>query len=138
MARGLPAEAVERRIARMRMAFPDAEVAGYEGLIDAMTCDLKDRHVLAAAVRGDAEVLVTFNIRDFPRYSTDPYDLALLTPDDFLLDQLDLHPEITGQVLEEQVAAYKAPPRDVPGLLDRLNAAGVTGFVREAGRLFGG
>ena len=45
---------------------PDAEVTGYETLIDGMTNHEKDRHVLAAAVRGNAEVLVTFNLDDFP------------------------------------------------------------------------
>jgi predicted nucleic acid-binding protein len=63
--RGLPEDAVGHRIEEMRRSFPDAEVRGYETLIDAMACDAKDRHVLAAAVRGDAEVLVTFNVKDF-------------------------------------------------------------------------
>jgi predicted nucleic acid-binding protein len=64
--RGLPADAIDHRIAEMQRSFPDAEVRGYETLAEAMTCDPKDRHVLAAAVRGDAEVLVTFNVGDFP------------------------------------------------------------------------
>ncbi len=55
------------RGAQMRRAFPDAEVTGYQDLIATMTCDPKDRHVLAAAIRADAAVLVTFNIRDFRR-----------------------------------------------------------------------
>lgn len=50
----------------MCRSFPDATVAGYELLVDGMTNDPKDRHVLAAAVRANAEVVVTFNIRDFP------------------------------------------------------------------------
>ena len=41
---------IEHRLGRMRRAFPDAEVAGYEALIEGMTNDPKDRHVLAAAV----------------------------------------------------------------------------------------
>src|SRR5260370_2924445 len=68
--RGLAKEAVTHRISEMRQAFPDAEIRGYENLVDRMTCDPKDRHVLAAAVRSDAEVLVTFNIDDFPNSST--------------------------------------------------------------------
>ena len=54
------------RIREMRRSFLGAEVQGYESLAEAMACERKDRHVLAAAVRGDAEVLVTFNIGDFP------------------------------------------------------------------------
>ena len=46
---GYSAEQVERRLIAMRSAFEDAEVSGYEGLQSAMTNQLKDRHVLAAA-----------------------------------------------------------------------------------------
>jgi hypothetical protein len=67
---GLAEEAVTYRIREMRRSFPDAEVRGYETLIASMTCDPKDRHVLAAAVRGDAEALGTFNTRDFPDTAT--------------------------------------------------------------------
>jgi len=63
--RGLPAELVDRRIRQMTWAFPDAMVTGYESLVDAMTNHPKDRHVLAAAVRANAEVIVTFNLSDF-------------------------------------------------------------------------
>lgn len=41
-----------------------------------MTIDSRDRHVLAAAVRANAEVLVTFNTRDFPEPALKPYDIA--------------------------------------------------------------
>lgn len=38
----------------------------YEPLVDSMSNDPKDRHVLAAAVRANAQVIATFNVRDFP------------------------------------------------------------------------
>ena len=85
---GLAPDAVRRRIGAMQRAFPDAKVRGYEGLIESMTCDGKDRHVLAAAVRGQSDVLVTFNVSDFPEESTTPHDVEVINPDDFLLDQL--------------------------------------------------
>jgi predicted nucleic acid-binding protein len=46
-----------------------------------MTCDQKDRHVLAAAVRANAEVLVTFNIKDFPPDSVRDFDIQVVHPD---------------------------------------------------------
>jgi hypothetical protein len=70
--RGIPLERVDRRIAYMTRSFPDALVTRYESLIDGMTNDPKDRHVLAAAVRANAEVLVTFNISDFPESALKP------------------------------------------------------------------
>lgn len=45
-----------------------------------MTCDLKDRQVLAAAVQARCEVVVTFNVRNFPPESTEPHQIAVVTP----------------------------------------------------------
>lgn len=74
----------------MRTAFPDARVTGYESLIPAMTNHPKDRHVLAAAARADAAVIVTANLKDFPAAALEPYQIDAVHPDDFLLDQLEL------------------------------------------------
>jgi hypothetical protein len=132
--RGLSDEAVAHRIGEMRGAFPDAEVRGYEPLIEAMTCDEKDRHVLAAAVRGGAEVVVTFNVDDFPTASTEPYDITVVSPDDFLLDQLDLYPGLTVKVLRDQAARFTSPAMTIEGLIGHLAAAGVTRFAAEVHR----
>jgi predicted nucleic acid-binding protein len=132
--RGLAKEAVTYRISEMRRAFPDAEVRGYESLVESMTCDPKDRHVLAAAVRSDAEVLVTFNIRDFPDSSVAAYDITIVDPDDFLLDQLDLYPGSTIAALRDQASSYTAPAMSVEDLLGRLSSAGVPKFAAETRR----
>jgi hypothetical protein len=63
-----------------------------EDLIGTMTNDPKDRHVLAAGIRATCEVLVTFNLKDFPDESVAAYDIEIVHPDEFLLDQLDLYP----------------------------------------------
>ena len=61
-----------RLIEQLQQAFPTSEVVNYDALIDAMTCHPKDRHVLAAAVAGGAQVVVTFNVKDFPDPSVEP------------------------------------------------------------------
>lgn len=104
---GIAADQVDYRISQMRETFPGAAVAGYESLIEAMTNDPKDRHVLAAAVRANAEVIVTFNTNDFPEHALKDYEITAVHPDDFLLDQLDLYPGVTLDVLHQQVAAYR-------------------------------
>ena len=131
---GLAGEAVRRRIGAMRRAFPDAEVQGYEALIESMTCDAKDRHVLAAAVRGQSDVLVTFNGDDFPGNSAAPYDIEVISTDGFLLDQLDLYPGMTLAVLRSQVSGYAAPPMTMEQLLGALAVAGVPKFAAEVQR----
>jgi predicted nucleic acid-binding protein len=62
---GIPAEKAARLRATMERAFPEAEVTGYRPLISAMSNDPKDRHVVAAAVKAGAQVIVTSNIKDF-------------------------------------------------------------------------
>jgi predicted nucleic acid-binding protein len=105
-----PAKAAHR-VAVMRAAFPDAEVTGYESLIPVMTNAEKDRHVLAAAVRGGAAAIVTANLSDFPPEARNPYDIAAVHPDGFLLDQLELSRGPTRRCLHELVAARQRPPR---------------------------
>jgi predicted nucleic acid-binding protein len=132
--RGISEERVDRRLTQMREAFPDAMVSGYDSLVEGMTNDPKDRHVLAAAVRANADVVVTFNIADFPEPALKPYDVVAVQPDDFLLDQLDLYPAQTLDVLHRQAAAYRREPTTVPGLLVLLGRTGVPRFASEVRR----
>lgn len=123
---------VEKRIGTMRRYFADAMVTGYDDLVPTMTNDEKDRHVLAAAVRGGAEVLVTFNTRDFPAVSVEPFDLEVVHPDDFLLDQLDLYHAQTLRALVDLVEGYGSPAMSVADLLLALTRAGVPRFADAA------
>lgn len=120
---------IRKRISTMTTYFPDAMVDGYASLIPTMTCDPKDRHVLAAAVRGGAEVLVTFNVKDFPAESVAPFDVEVVQPDDFLLDQLDLHHAPTLRALVELVEAYDSPAMTIDDYLLTLARAGVPRFA---------
>jgi len=117
-------EQVTHRLDQMRKSFPEAAVTGYDALITAMTNDPKDRHVLAAAIRGGAELLITENVRDFPNGSTAPYDLEVVNQDDFLLDQLDLAPEVVLDCLRRQASRYRREPRTVSDLLAVLASPG--------------
>lgn len=134
VASGVDEPAVDRRIGAMRDFFPDARVTGFESIIDSLTCHPKDRHVLAAAVRAKADVLVTFNLRDFPEHSLEPFDVEVVHPDDFLLDQLDLFPGLVTRVLAELVEDYDDPPETMEDVLDALRRAGVPRFAEDVRR----
>lgn len=123
------------RVNAMRDAFPDATVDGYESLIPRMTNDPKDRHVLAAAVRANAEVIVTFNLNDFSENALDPYDLSAIHPDEFLLDQLDLYPDLTVKAVESIAEGYESPPMTALAYLDKLERAGVPKFAAAVRRV---
>ncbi|MFL4475050.1 PIN domain-containing protein [Paeniglutamicibacter sp. MACA_103] len=124
-----------RRINAMREHFPDALVEDYESLTGVMTCDEKDRHVLAAAVRANAELLVTFNLKDFPPASSKPFEVEVVGPDDFLLDQLDLHRSAVLRCLEQQVAAYQDPALTMAECLSHLEQCGLPLFVAAINEL---
>lgn len=131
---GVPDPNVKRRVTAMRHAFPDATVRGFEDLIGTMTNDPKDRHVLAAGIRANCEVLVTFNLKDFPDESVDAYDIEIVHPDTFLLDQLDLYPGPTVGVLRQLIADYSTPALAMEDLLVRLADAGVPDFASAVRR----
>jgi len=80
----------------MNQNFRDANTPreDYEHLVETMTCHKKDRHVLAVAVVGKTDVIVTYNHGDFPKSSLEPYRIQTLDPDDFVLDVIDLDPEL--------------------------------------------
>ncbi|MEU1486217.1 PIN domain-containing protein [Streptomyces sp. NPDC005752] len=118
-------------VSAMSDTFPDSLVSGYAALMPAMTNDPKDRHVLAAAVRGQAHGVVTLNVKDFPPEASEPFEIEVLRPDDFLLDLLDLAPAEVSSVLRVQVSRYRREPRDLHGLLDRLDAGGAPQFAAE-------
>jgi hypothetical protein len=83
-----------------------------------------------------AEVIVTFNIRDFPERALKPYDIMAIHPDDFLLDQLDLYPGLTIDILEQQAASYRREPTTIDGLLPLLERTGLPRFTAEVRRHF--
>jgi hypothetical protein len=133
-----PGTAAAKRFASMREAFDDAMVTGWEEQQHKIWLpDEDDRHVVAAAVRGGAQAVVTANVKDFPATALEPLGLEAVHPDDFLLDQLDLSPPTLLQVIREQAAHSRRPalaPRDLATLLDR---AGVPDFADQILRLMG-
>jgi predicted nucleic acid-binding protein len=123
---------LRRTFDNMNEAFEDALVSGHETIIESMTNDPKDRHVLAAAVVGRADVIVTFNLKDFPVDSVAPYDIEVQHPDTFLSHQYDLAPRAVSEVLREQSADTRRPPLTVTDLLEALKRAGAEGFAELA------
>ena len=82
---GISEEKAAHRVRTMHEAFGgSALIDDFDHLIADMTCDPKDCHVLAAAVRAEADTLVTFNLKDFPPDSTSGWQVDALHPDMFL------------------------------------------------------
>ena len=122
---GLTEEQVSYRESEIRRHFPEAWVEDYEDLIPAMRNHAKDRHVLPAAVRSNAEVIVTHNVKDFPFASLAPYSITVMAPSMFLRGLYDLDPEAVANTLGRQAASINKPLEYV---LERLSI-NIPGFV---------
>ncbi len=123
-----------RRVDVMRSFFPDATVQAWEGLEAGLQLpDPDDRHVVAAALQGRADLIVTANLRDFPDETLEPLGIEVQHPDVFLLNQLDLEPDITVATLHRQAAAAQRPTMTTRVLLDYLARCGVPRFAEAAG-----
>jgi predicted nucleic acid-binding protein len=122
-----------KRADTMDRAFDDACVQGWEPLVDGIVLpDTDDRHVVAAAQRGHADLIVTANLRDFPASSLELLGIEVQGPDDFLLNQLDLDPDIVIRVLHAQAAATQRPAISFDALVDHLARCGVPRFASAA------
>lgn len=134
----LSADALDRTRRLMNAAIPDCIVSGYEPLVVGLSLpDPDDRHVLAAAIRSAAQVIVTANLRDFPAAQLAPYGVEAQHPDDFVLGLIDLAPAAVAAVVSQQASALKNPPRSVAELLDTLRDQGLVRSVAKLRELLG-
>ena len=104
---------VEDRIAAMNEAFRDALVTGWQPMLSAVPdeVDVKDRHVVAAALQGQANVIVTDNLRDFAPAALASINLSVLSADDFLVSQFEVDPLLAAAGVRQQLARLQRPPR---------------------------
>ena len=123
-------EKLRRRYELMVTSFPEAMVEEHEGLATLLELpDEGDRHVLAAAIGGCANGIVTFNIRDFPTEVLSKWDIEPLHPDEFFISQFDLgHAEFL-EVVKSVRARLRNPPLDVPDYLDVLTRNQLSGLA---------
>lgn len=133
----LTREQLERTRRLMDAAVPGAVVEGFERhMADITLPDPDDRHVLAAAIEAEAEAIVTFNTRDFPRRAVARYGIEVRRPDAFVLDLLGRHPEEVYAVARRHRSELRKPPRTVEQYLDHLSQSGLkrsAEYLREAG-----
>ena len=111
-----------RRVSYMNEAFLDAQVHNWELLVDSIhgIPDPKDRHVVAAAIEGNASAIVTNNLKDFPKESLSQHGLHAVSCDNFLLDLYELFPSRFRDAFAEMQQIRKNPPISMNDLLKSL------------------
>ena len=93
--------------------FPEADVSDYESLVGILTNAPKDRHVLAAAIKGNASLIVTFNLRDFPAESLVAWGVNAVHPQDYLLTLYSMNPALVSMRLSDVAHQRKREVQDI-------------------------
>jgi cytosine/adenosine deaminase-related metal-dependent hydrolase len=113
---------------------PDCLVTGYEHLIDALELpDVNDRHVLAAAIRCGAQVIVTNNLSDFPAYRLDDYGIEAQSADEFIVHLVELRPALVAATLQRQADSLNNPPQTIHDVMARLERSGLRRTIAALG-----
>ena len=121
------------QIAALRFAFDDCFVTGHKPLIAGLALpDKDDRHVLAAAIRCSAQIIVTENLKDFPASVLGQYDIEALSADDMLANTFDLFPQRGLRALRNVRARYRNPPMTASEFLLDLTRCGLSKLAAAA------
>ena len=121
-------EKAHKRVQQMKQAFPESLIEPKKEIIKVLKNDPKDRHVLAAAIEAKADTIVTYNLSDFPQNTLKPYNIKAVSPDDFLVNLVELFGEVKFvNILQKQaddIDLYLAI------LLEKLHQNGVNNFIK--------
>ena len=113
----------------IRGAFPEAEIEGFDSLIDTMPVNPDDRHVAAAAVAAHALCVVTLDVDDFPQTALDRFDTEVQSPDEFIQHLYDIDSERMVEIIVEQAADLRDPPSTPRQICEHLRIV-APGFVK--------
>ena len=112
------------------------EIVGGQAVLGrGFVTDPEDRHVLAAAIAGHADAIVTFNLKDFPAHVLEWHHIEAIHPDDFILNQLELRPFEALAAVKALRARLTRPAQTVAELIATLERNGLpatAAYLRQA------
>jgi len=124
---------LERTRDCMDRAVLDCLVTGYEGLADGIALpDPSDRHVVATAIPCHAALIVTANIKDFPKESLQPLGIKAEHPDNFIADLIDIEP---GRVVHAMNLVRHRLTKPKYSAAEFLTSLGSQGLFQTHGKL---
>jgi predicted nucleic acid-binding protein len=122
----LKAKALDRTRRLMDQAVPDALIKRSESLVQGLDLpDPDDRHVLAAAIHGGAQVIVTFNLKDFPPTKLKRHGVKAMHPDKFIADWIKRAPEAVCLAAKVCRQRLKNPPMTIDDYVSCLAHQGL-------------
>lgn len=119
---------LKRTCQLMNESVLDCLVRDYEDLIPTVPLnDPDDQHVFAAAIKSRAEIIVTFNLRDFPESALSPYKIEAQHPDLFVQNLLSVDEMLVCDAVRSQRTNLRNPPISAQALLDTFRDQGLKG-----------
>lgn len=110
----------------LNQSVPDCLVENYEALIPGLDLpDPDDRHVLAAAIAGHADTIVTMNLKDFPAKTLAKHSIEVVHPDDFIMNQLELSRLEALATVKQVRARFRKPPISVDEFIGMMQKSGL-------------
>lgn len=129
----LAEQKINRTIRLMNAAFTNSTINQYEDLIPLLSLpDDGDRHVLAAAVKGEMDAILTFNVKDFPRSTMDAFAIQRFTPNEFFMYLYNQYQSLM-EAFDYQLNSLRKPAMTRDGLMESLSRVG----LNNAKYLFG-
>jgi predicted nucleic acid-binding protein len=128
----LKKEQLNQTIKAMNLAFPDANVEDFENIISSVNLpDKDDRHVVACAIKCNADLIITFNLKDFPKNELSKYDVEIATPDKLSSNLIDINPGLACRAFNKMVNRLRKPNKTKLEVLATLKSCGLQGSVEK-------
>ncbi|MFM7092466.1 MAG: putative toxin-antitoxin system toxin component, PIN family [Bacteroidota bacterium] len=128
----LKKEQLFQTIKAMNLAFPDANVENFEVFISGVNLrDKDDRHVVACAIRCNADLIVTFNIKDFSTKELAKFGIEIQNPDELISNLIDINPKLVHKAISKMVKRLKNPKKTMYEVLTILEKCGLKKSVEK-------
>ncbi len=127
----LDKDKLEKSIQIMNLAFPNAIIEFKVDIVEKIELpDINDRHVLAAAIQGQVDIILTFNLRDFPNDKLSEFGIVSMHPDDFLMELTKELPVQIQSAFDKMVNRLRNPVKSKIEVKCMLERCGLTKTVR--------
>lgn len=128
----ISSDRIQKQVDLMNQACPDAMVSKYDDLISSVKLkDEDDKHVVAAALKCNANVIVTHNLKDFPNLYLETIGLTAAGPDTFIADVIDLSPDRCCDTFREMLLTKNKPPYEESEYLEIFRNNGLKETAKE-------
>ena len=127
---GVPSESLERTRRMMDAKFPRSLISGHAELVPNLELpDPNDRHVLALAIHTKSPLIVTANLKDFPRTTLEPHGIEAVSPDEFVMRLAAKKPLGVLAAANKHRSNLHNPPKTAEEYIDSLRRQGLTKTV---------